>query len=295
MIKAVWGYLKRPYPVLDMSWWKSALITCGVVFLLFVIFEPFGINGSLGYYKWIILSGLIFISAVCVGLPKWILPVAFGKEFFEERNWTVGKNIFYYIFLLLLIATGNYLFICAFFTSAGFSFSMFFTITLNTFLIGIFPVGLMTILTENRNMSRHLKEVASMNAYIHQERPAILFGESTLTDKIILPDGIKETLELKPEEFLLAESDGNYVKIVFFREDKIRQRSLRITMKQVEDAFCHSSFVQKCHRAFLVNLHCIEKVKGNSQGYRLLLKGWAEEIPVSRAYNKEIREKVLQS
>lgn len=48
MIKAIWAYLRRPYPQLDMSWWKSALIACGVVFLLFVIFEPFGINSSLG-------------------------------------------------------------------------------------------------------------------------------------------------------------------------------------------------------------------------------------------------------
>lgn len=146
-------------------------------------------------------------SALCVGLPRWILPMLLGKEFFEEKNWTVGKNIFYYILLLLLMATGNYLYICAFFTSAGFSFSMFLTITMNTFLIGIFPVGLMTILTENRNMSRHLKEVASMNACIHREKPSMLSEPSALLAKIVLPDGIKETLELEPEEFRLAEAD----------------------------------------------------------------------------------------
>lgn len=48
-------------------------------------------------------------SALCVGLPRWILPMLLGKEFFEEKNWTVGKNIFYYVLLLLLMATGNYL------------------------------------------------------------------------------------------------------------------------------------------------------------------------------------------
>lgn len=294
MIKAIWAYLGRPYPQLDMSWWKSALIACAVVFLLFVIFEPFGINSSLGYYKWIILGGLMLISALCVGLPRWVLPMLLGKEIFEEKNWTVGKNIFYYILLLLLIATGNYLYICAFFTSTGFSFSMFLTITMNTFLIGIFPVGLMTILTENRNMSRHLKEVASMNACIRQEKPSMLSEPSALSAKIVLPDGIKETLALEPEEFRLAEADGNYVKIVYFRGGEIRQRSLRITMKQVEDAFGNSPSVQKCHRAFLVNLHGVTKVKGNSQGYRLLLEGWDEEIPVSRAYNKVIKGIIIR-
>lgn len=276
-----------------MPWWKSALIACGVVFLLFVIFEPFGINGSLGYYKWIILAGFMSISVICVGMPGWLLPLILGKDFVEEKNWTVGKNIFFYILLLLLIAIGNYLFICAFFASGGFQISAFFTITINTFLIGIFPVGLITILTENRSMSRHLKEVADMNSFLHAEKYSSLLVAPSPIHKVILPDGIKETLEIEPDQMLLAEAEGNYVKIVCFREGKPFQRSLRITMKQVEDAFSDYPFIQKCHRAFLVNLHFIEKVKGNSQGYRLLLKDWEEEIPVSRAYNKEIREKVM--
>jgi len=291
-LKYIKEYLCRPYPQLDMLWWKTTFITCGVVCLLFVIFEPFGIDSSLGIYKWIILGGLMLISGICVNLPKWILPFIFGKEYFEEKNWTVGKNIFYYILLLLLIAIGNYLFIFTFFSSRGFTLSAFFTITIDTFLIGIFPVGLTTILTENRNMSRHLKEVASMNESIHKGKRTASSDNSSPAAKIVLPDGLKETFELEADHLLLAEADGNYVKIVCCKDEKVLQRSLRITMKQVEDAFTAYSFIQKCHRAFLVNLHFIEKVKGNSQGYRLVLKGWNEEIPVSRAYNKEIREKV---
>lgn len=292
-------YLTRPYPQLDMRWWKSTLIICGVVFLLFVIFEPFGINSSLGIYRWIILGGLLLVSALCTNLPELLLPFIFGKEYFEEKNWTVGRNIFYNILVLLMISIGNYLLISIFFSSYGFRFSTFLVVTTNTFLIGIFPVGLMTVLTENRNMSRHLKEVRSMNEHIHtQEEKAVSLSFSinqSWGKNVVLPDGLKGTWELKPERLLLAEADGNYVKIVYCQDDKLLQHSLRITMKQVEDAFSDYSFVQKCHRAFLVNLHSIEKVNGNSQGYRLMLKGWKEEIPVSRAYNKEIREKVLQS
>lgn len=294
MIRNIVAYLKRPYPKLDMPWWKSALIACGVVLLLFVIFEPFGIDSRMGYYKWVILGGLMLISAVCVGVSNRLLPFIFGKEFVEEKNWTVGKNIFFHLLLLLLIAIGNCLFISLFFASGGFRFSTFCIITVNTFLIGIFPVGLMTILTENRSMSRHLKEVARMNESLHAEKPSILPVNASTVHRVILPDGVKETLEIEPDKMLLAEAEGNYVKIVCFREGKLFQRSLRITMKQVEDAFSDYPFIQKCHRAFLVNLRFIAKVKGNSQGYRLLLKDWEEEIPVSRAYNKEIREKVME-
>ena len=65
---------------------------------------------------------------------------------------------------------------------------------------------------------------------------------------------------------------------------------LRMTMKQAEEVTGGSPLVVKCHRAFLVNLRKVVKVSGNSQGYRLLLEGCPEEIPVSRAYSKQVKE-----
>ena len=65
---------------------------------------------------------------------------------------------------------------------------------------------------------------------------------------------------------------------------------LRMTMKQAEEVTGGSPLVAKCHRAFLVNLRKVVKVSGNSQGYRLLLEGYPEEIPVSRAYSKQVKE-----
>ena len=50
-----------------------------------------------------------------------------------------------------------------------------------------------------------------------------------------------------------------------------------------------ASFIVRCHRAFLVNLHQVVKVDGNSQGYRLRLEGCAEEVSVSRGYAKSVK------
>lgn len=295
MINFILAYLNRPYPQLNMPWWKEILFTCGLVFLLFVIFQPFGIAGLPGLYKWMLIGGITLISALGTELPRWVFPLFFGKNWLEERNWTVGKNIGYNLFILMSIAIGIYLYISLFFSSHGFRLSTFFIVTWNTFLIGIFPVGLITIITENRNMARHVKEVADINEHICQPKLPLADASLPAAGKIVLPDGLKETLELEPDELLVAESDGNYVKIACYQEGKLLQRSLRLTLKQVEDAFSGYPFIQKCHRAFVVNLHFIEKVKGNSQGYRLVLKGWSEEIPVARSYNKEIREKIASN
>jgi DNA-binding LytR/AlgR family response regulator len=48
----------------------------------------------------------------------------------------------------------------------------------------------------------------------------------------------------------------------------------------------------KCHRAFLVNVKHIEYVKGNSQGLKLMLAAIDFEIPVSRNYSKDLKERV---
>lgn len=293
MINLILAYLNRPYPQLNMPWWKEILFTCGLVFLLFVIFQPFGIAGLPGWHKWLLIGGITCISALGVEMPRWIFPFSFGKVWLEERNWTVGKNIVYNLFILMCIAIGIYLYISLFFSSHGFRLSTFFIVTWNTFLIGIFPVGLMTVIIENRNMARHVKEVNDINEHIREPRLLVTAASLPTASKIVLPNGLRGTMELEPDELLVAESDGNYVKIVCYQEGKLTQCSLRLTLKQVEDAFSVYPFIQKCHRAFLVNLHFVEKVKGNSQGYRLVLKGWGEEIPVARSYNKEIREKMI--
>ena len=60
-------------------------------------------------------------------------------------------------------------------------------------------------------------------------------------------------------------------------------------MKQAEAAVASAPFIVRCHRAFLVNLHQVAKVDGNSQGYRLRLEGCAEEVPVSKGYAKSVK------
>ena len=97
----------------------------------------------------------------------------------------------------------------------------------------------------------------------------------------------------KGRRFLYAEAKGNYVKVGYRsdsdKEKKITWRLLRATMKQAEEAVSACPFIIRCHRAFLVNIRMVVKVDGNSQGYKLNLEGCEEDVPVSRAYAKEVK------
>ncbi|WP_291527921.1 LytTR family DNA-binding domain-containing protein [Bacteroides sp. UBA939] len=118
-----------------------------------------------------------------------------------------------------------------------------------------------------------------------------------LTEKpvnLVFSGGTKEMLEIPANALLYVEAEGNYVRVIYrgeskTSENKMQQMLLRATMKQAEEAVAACLFIVRCHRAFLVNVNAVVKVDGNSQGYRLRLEGCKSEVPVSRAYSKEVK------
>lgn len=123
--------------------------------------------------------------------------------------------------------------------------------------------------------------------------PKSFSAETSLaaTETVLLAGSTKDYLSLDPHALLYLEACGNYVKIYYEAEGKAKQRLLRATIKQMEGTLRPYRFILRCHRAFLVNTDRVIQVQGNSQGYRLLFRETAEEVPVSRAYTGIVRER----
>ena len=162
-----------------------------------------------------------------------------------------------------------------------------------------FPTIFFLMWNRNLQLTRNLKEAMEMNGHLSR-RISPEVGIASLEDKVfsseealVFAGGTKEMLEVKAGDFLYAEAKGNYVKVGYRsdsdKEKKITWRLLRATMKQAEEAVSACPFIIRCHRAFLVNIRMVVKVDGNSQGYKLNLEGCEEEVPVSRAYAKEVK------
>ena len=162
-----------------------------------------------------------------------------------------------------------------------------------------FPTVFFLMWNRNLQLTRNLKEATEMNAHLSR-RVSPEAGTADLEDKesssdemLVFSGGTKEMLEIKAGDFLYAEAKGNYVKVGYRsdsdKEKKVTWRLLRATMKQAEEAVSACPFIIRCHRAFLVNIRMVVKVDGNSQGYKLNLEHCEEEIPVSRAYAKEVK------
>lgn len=350
MLGKVIEYLRRPYPRLDMKIWKSSLIACGVVFLLFWIFQPFGIAQLPFKFKCIFIGAFTIISVIGTLCPYPLYRFCFSKDYIEEENWVVWKVIVHYLLILIFIATGIWFMMMPLGISCG-----FFHLLLYVLGIGIFPIILITFLTERQSLYRNLREAEKLNSLLNgrtagdgvsgnatqdgstelpattpkrnaakkgnaaqggetrQPRKAVHTsapeGNATMPDtkpereaaqgpetapngKIILQDGTKESLGLAPEAVLYMKSELNYVNVVYLADGREEKRMIRSTLKQAESSCSDYPFIRRCHRTYIVNVRQIERISGNSQGYRARLSCCREEIPVSRQYADSLKSQL---
>ena len=282
-LKDLW---RAPYPV-GIASWKAVVVPAAIIFLVLYLLEPFGI-ARIGSGKLWATLGSAGISAGVSAVFAWVLPRAF-PHWYAEQGWTLGKEVLNTLALLLAIAVCVWLYV-AWLIGVMLSAGLFFTALLWVLILGAFPTVLFAMWNRNIQLARNLREATELNLRLYKEPET---GE-TPSATLVFSGGTRETLEMDARSFLYAESEGNYVRLHYLspKDHRPASKLLRRTMKQAEEAVSSVFYIVRCHRAFLVNLHQVTKVDGNSQGYRLRLEGCAEEVPVSRGYAKEIKARL---
>lgn len=278
-LKDIW---RVPYPAYITSW-KTVTVPAAIIFLILYLLEPFGLSRLESGLLWVSL-GAALISAGVSSVFAWALPRVFPR-WYAERGWTLGKEVVNTLALLLAIAVCVWLYV-AWLTGMMLSFRLFFIVLLWVLILGAFPTVLFALWNRNIQLARNLCEARKMNQSL-PVKPEV--QEPSSVPLVFLGD-TREMLEIDAMSFLYAESEGNYVRLHYLSPHDQKQTSklLRLTMKQAEVS-ASAPFIVRCHRAYLVNLHRVTRVDGNSQGCRLRLEGCADEVPVSRSYVKKVQ------
>ncbi len=108
---------------------------------------------------------------------------------------------------------------------------------------------------------------------------------------ITLKTDTKEEFILDLNTLICVEAQENYSRILWAREDQLREKLLRVTLKHVEEQIASDSIL-RCHRSYIINTGASFTILGNSNGYRLKSAMVKEAIPVSRSLGKEIVAKL---
>ncbi|MDR1356129.1 MAG: LytTR family transcriptional regulator [Tannerellaceae bacterium] len=294
-MRTVFQYLSQPYPPPERGW-KIIIAASLLVFFILVVFQPFGIETIDEGKKMWALAGYAVVTALVMGIQYYLPPLLFPR-FCSERRWTVGRHIVSNLVMLVLIAGGNIFYGYIFnITWQSLNIEVFLSALLITAAVGIFPIALTTILQQNRLLSVSLREAGQMNASLEARRNSYNRQEERTDEQLIVLSGAGryDSLEIPASRFLYIEACGNYVKVYYLKNNIATQKMLRATIKQVESRLASHPFIIKCHRAFLVNIETVQQMNGNSQGYRLRLKGSEDEVPVSRAYTSAVKTRIGQ-
>jgi len=279
-VNEIYNYFLRPYPLrigLRKALRQGALFGFFVgAFLVF--FRPFGLYSMDRKYDYILWGfGLITFLAAIVN--DWLVPLL-APNWFREKKWVLWKEVVLILYNIWFIATANFAYM-VFFTTTKLTWATYGQMSLYTLGIGSIPIGFGIAVRQHTLAQRYKKEAEAFHPQVSAEP-----DHSVLSVK---GNNQKERIELKVNEFLFAEAEGNYVTMAFLKDDHLKKEMIRSTLKEVHDQFKGHSSIHQVHRSYLANLDLVDRVSGNSQGLQLHFNHSDAFVPVSRRKAREIK------
>ena len=97
-------------------------------------------------------------------------------------------------------------------------------------------------------------------------------------------------MSLKVSILLFVRSANNYIEVFWKEGDSFKSQMVRCSLTKAEEALKEYKFIFKCHRSYILNKNFVEKVEGNSQGYKVFLENINFPIPVSKNFVQKLNE-----
>jgi hypothetical protein len=290
MIKKITAYFNQLYPY-EYNIKRSLLKIFGFGFFVFgflMIFQPFGLREIESRIQDRIILEYSALSLIILTLNILILPKLI-PGFFIENKWNVKKEICFISWNIFTIGLCNSLY-ASFLRGNDLSIGMVINFLILTFSIGIIPVTIMVVLNQNRLLKQYLDKAEEINKKIHSSE--YLTKKDKTRDQIISLNSEtgRDVLQIGLDDLLFLKSAENYVEVYWNDVTGIRTALLRSTLKRIENELEVYKSIFRCHRKYLVNIKKIDRITGNSQGYRLIYRDVKQRIPVSRSKGKRLCE-----
>jgi DNA-binding LytR/AlgR family response regulator len=267
------------------------LLASVFVALFLIVFQPFGTYEWKHPQKYLLLGGFGLVTFLILLFDGFVIRQIFS-DYYKEESWTTAKEICNQLLIIMTISLGNYLYalwIGDKLDPVNFHLKHFLYILWTTFIIGLFPSVAITLYNQNR----------LYNKFKNPPQP-LPVPESSLQNDSVLSldfkaDNGKDSIRIPVSSFLFAEAADNYVDIFFLNEGgTVGKHLLRSSLSRLEKENPHP-FLVRCHRSYWVNLHQIEKISGNAQGYRLHLLSTDLSVPVGRSMSERVMEQLNHS
>lgn len=272
--------LRRPFPPPRPG--VGAVVVAGAVGCFIALFlwyfEPFGIGNMAYRHRPGRIAGFGLLTTAAFIWMNVVLPRVLA-EVYRVKNWTVGKQALHYLVLLLLIATGNGLYI-NYLRGLSFDWYNYAWIIRATMALGSIPLVLLLLAEYTLRLRKSLELASEVNHQLHTSG-----AEEAVVTKPV-PAALGGILY--PATFSHASSEGNYVRIYHSDRKAVLQR---YTLRDLVDGLSGFDQIIRCHRGHVVNVDQVISATGNAQGLQLNLTSGAN-VPVSRRYVPALRRQL---
>ncbi len=271
----------------------ATVIGVGVFIAVFLLlFKPFGLHDDYPGRTSIIM-GYGAITSLVLAITMLLLPLAFAS-WYEERRWTVGKELLTSSLTVFMIGLAN-----AIYTAQIFDWHLTMSLIINfqiiTVIVGVFPMAFLVLLRYRQQSVVYDRGARGLNNRItEQPNNRMSFRAEARNEQPNADLGSNEkssSLADQLTNLLAIEAADNYVTEYWHSPKGVRQNLVRVTMKMIEERPDLPPTMMRCHRSWFVNLDHVERVSGNAQGYRLHLPHGLE-VPVARTRSAELERRL---
>ena len=255
------------------------------VFLFVLFFHPFPFVGFDFNNSLLFVAGMGAIVFIIMVLVRITIPWIYNLKNKESK--VLILPLYFIGFIILVSSSVAFVFYLRYVGMVGITFF----ITVKVVLICFAPplaLGFFDM----------VKELKQQNELLIVEKKIIQkqigkYEEDILNKSIeFSSENNSENLTLMIAEVAYIKSADNYVEIAYKEGDSYKKKLIRNTMKNIEIQIKQYSNFLRCHRICIVNLHYIERLYGNNNNHWLIIKGFEEQVPVSRQYLIKLKEAI---
>lgn len=274
MVKRLYKWLNQAYPqnYILRKPYVGTLIFLAFCFGFAVLYKPLKMHESRFFNYDLTMAVYCLASSLpVVVLVKIIKNI---RYFSKGKEWTILRELL--AIVIILLGMGIFVYFIGFlFESPAQRWNLFtfFDSCKHVFLVGIIPFAFFTLINYPYLFAAQIVQGTDTDPLTTVQTEGLIQIGSQLK---------KEELSFYPNQFIYAESEGNYVVFYLKGNPQIRKEIIRNSISNIEQQLTAIPFFMRTHRAFIVNIKEVLSKKGNSLGYHLKLSGIEAEIPVSR-------------
>lgn len=277
---------------------------CALLFLRPAFFGEYKITESIMVVAIVHLAVLLLVQCISESIITFLFrsPFSYGDAFVTRIQHFALCGVVCVPTLMVLLTQANVIMMhgidhadYAWFDKEGHFTLEWMLMSRSSCAVASFVIAIaMTALSELRQMRYVIQELFQINQMLEAEQKSLRsrLPKDEVTDKIVLHGDNRDSLVVNPHDIVYVESIANYLNIVYFNDADLCNKRLRSSLRDIEDALEAFPFMVRTHRAFLVNIHFITQVTGNSAGMKASLFSCDKVIPVSRSNIVEFKERI---